>query len=76
MNITSLYCFFCRRYVQSSVACVAQSLIPKDKAYLVEFERHHNDPSLCWKTCDAAYPNASLGQFHELNDLAKLETWK
>ena len=76
MNIPDLYHFPCRNYVQSSVACVGQSLIPKDKAYLVEFEHHHNDPSLCWKTCNVAYPNASLGLISEMNDLPKLETGK
>merc|ERR1712038_2043786 len=47
---------------KTSVGCVGESLIPTDKAYLVEFldKERSNDPNLCWKTCEAVYPSASL----------------
>ena len=53
---------------KTSVACVAESLIPTDKAYLVEFhdKENSNDPELCWKTCAALYPNTSLGSIRSL----------
>ena len=48
---------------KTSVGCVGESLIPSNKAYLVEFQDRQtsNDPKLCWKTCEAVYPNTSLG---------------
>ena len=50
---------------KTSVGCVGESLIPFNKAYLVEFQdrKTSNDPKLCWKTCEAVYPNTSLGTF-------------
>ena len=50
---------------KQSVGCVGESLIPTDKAYLVEFQdkQSSNDPSICWKTCEEVYPQTSLGEF-------------
>ena len=54
---------------KQSVGCVGESLIPTDKAYLVEFQDKatSNDPSLCWKTCEEVYPQTSLGNDTYLN---------
>ena len=49
---------------KQSVGCVGESLIPTDKAHLVDFQDKatSNDPSLCWKTCEEVYPQTSLGK--------------
>ena len=59
-----VYNFSIIKSQKQSVGCVGESLIPTDKAYLVEFQDKHtsNDPSLCWKTCEEVYPQTSLGK--------------
>ncbi len=45
-----------------SVGCVLEALIPEDRTYLVSFlhEESGDDPDICWRTCRAVFPNASL----------------
>ena len=46
----------------TSVGCIAKSLIDDKLTYLVEFQHNSsaNDPSVCWKTCHLIYPNTSV----------------
>ncbi len=42
----------------SSIGCVAQSLIPHDQSYWIEFkDEHEKSASQCFVACSTVFPN-------------------
>ncbi len=44
------------------VGCVMEGTIPEGETYIVHFKHDESgdDPSICWQTCQAVFPNTSL----------------